>query len=105
MSITITPLDQQINNDEKMAYYTNVRKRCGLELDNRDDNVSDIDTCFSNFSRIAVQTKATHFPPNKAWASSTRSFQPGATSLIGPLCCVIGTPRPSSNSPARASAV
>ena len=41
---------------------------------------------------------------NSAWASSTRSFQPGATSLIGPLCSSVGMPTPSSSSPARASA-
>ena len=42
---------------------------------------------------------------NSAWASSTRNFQPGATALIGPLCCSSGMSRPSSSSPARASAV
>ncbi|MNT53731.1 hypothetical protein D3C72_1908300 [compost metagenome] len=42
---------------------------------------------------------------NSAWASSTRSFQPGAMSLIGPWCWLVGMPTPSSSSPARASAV
>src|SRR5436853_571056 len=42
--------------------------------------------------------------PKSACASSTRSFQPGATALIGPWCCDSGTPRPRSSAPARASA-
>ena len=42
---------------------------------------------------------------NSACASSTRSFQPGATALIGPSCCSVGMPNPSNSSPARASAV
>jgi len=42
---------------------------------------------------------------NSTWASSTRSFQPGAIALIGPMCCSIGMPTPCSSSPARASAV
>ena len=37
--------------------------------------------------------------------SSTRSFQPGATALMEPVCWSIGMPTPSSSSPARASAV
>ena len=43
--------------------------------------------------------------PNSACANNTRSFQPGATWLIGPVCCSIGMPTPISNSPARASQV
>ena len=39
---------------------------------------------------------------NSAWTNSTRNFQPGATSLIGPLCLSVGIPAPSNNSPARA---
>jgi hypothetical protein len=41
--------------------------------------------------------------PKSACAKSTRSFQPGATALIGPLCCAVGTPRPSSSAAARDS--
>ena len=43
--------------------------------------------------------------PKSACASSTRSFQPGATALMGPWCSCVGIPRPLSSSPARASAV
>ena len=42
---------------------------------------------------------------NSTWASSTRSFQPGAISLMGPKCWSTGMPTPSSRSPARDSAV
>ena len=42
---------------------------------------------------------------NSACASSTRSFQPGETLLIGPWCRSMATPAPSSSSPARDSAV
>ena len=42
---------------------------------------------------------------NSACASSTRSFHPGATALIGPSCSACAMPMPSRSSPARASAV
>ena len=58
-------------------------------------------------SRLLVGSSSSRMSgsPKSACASSTRSFHPGATALIGPLCCATGTPRPSSSSPARASAV
>ena len=58
-------------------------------------------------SRLLVgsSSSSTSGSPNSAWASSTRSFQPGATSLIGPACCSAGMPTPSRSSPARDSAV
>jgi hypothetical protein len=58
-------------------------------------------------SRLLVGSSSSRMSglANRAWASSTRSFQPGATSRIGPLCCSVGMPTPCSSSPARASAV
>ena len=58
-------------------------------------------------SRLLVGSSSSRMSglANSAWISSTRSFQPGATSLIGPLCSSVGMPTPSSSSPARASAV
>ena len=40
-----------------------------------------------------------------ACASKTRSFHPGATSLIRPSCCSFGIPTPDKSSPALASDV
>ncbi|MNC59982.1 hypothetical protein D3C75_1098290 [compost metagenome] len=54
---------------------------------------------------VGSSSSSTSGSENSAWASRTRSFQPGATSLIGPKCCSSGIPRPSSSSPARDSAV
>ena len=38
-------------------------------------------------------------------AAVAACFQPGATALMKPWCSCVGTPKPSSSSPARASAV
>ncbi|MNN32884.1 hypothetical protein D3C81_1466190 [compost metagenome] len=54
---------------------------------------------------VGSSSSSTSGSENSAWASSTRSFQPGAMSLIGPWCWLVGMPTPSSSSPARASAV
>jgi hypothetical protein len=60
-----------------------------------------------SMSRLLVGSSSSRMSglANSACTSSTRSFQPGATSLIGPLCFSVGMPAPSSSSPARASAV
>ena len=58
-------------------------------------------------SRLLVgsSSSSTSGLPNSAWASSTRSFQPGATSLISPASSSGGMPTPRRSSLARDSAV
>ena len=58
-------------------------------------------------SRLLVGSSSSRMSglANSACASSTRSFQPGATALIGPSCSSCAMPMPCSNSAARASAV